>query len=298
MEKRKFGKTGMLVSVIGFGGAEIGFHNISLLTVKELLSSALDSGLNVIDTAECYEGSEELIGQAISHRRADYYLFTKCGHGAHYDDPAWKPEQIASSIDRSLKRLQTDYVDLVQLHSCNKAILEQGDVIDVLKNAKQAGKTRFIGYSGDGEDARCAIETGEFDTLQTSINIADQQAIALLLPLASRQGMGVIAKRPIANAAWRTGTKPADSYFHPYWERLQKLKYDFLTGTLEESVAKALRFTLSVPGVHTAIVGTTKPGRWRQNASYLEVGLLSGLEFEAICKCWQMTAGADWYGQV
>ncbi len=80
MEKRVFGKTGLRVSVLGFGGAEIGFEKASTATVSQLLNEALDAGLNVIDTAECYERSEELIGEAVSSRRQDCYLFTKCGH--------------------------------------------------------------------------------------------------------------------------------------------------------------------------------------------------------------------------
>ena len=89
MEKRTMGNTGMEVSVLGFGGAEIGFEGASLGEVERLLGSALDQGLNVIDTAECYMNSEELIGQTMSKRRGDFYLFTKCGHGADYTVDAW-----------------------------------------------------------------------------------------------------------------------------------------------------------------------------------------------------------------
>ncbi|MEP6900690.1 MAG: aldo/keto reductase, partial [Actinomycetota bacterium] len=79
MEKRKFGKTDMEFSVLGFGGAEIGWGNEAGATVEELLNSALDAGLNVIDTAAAYKTSEELIGNAVSKRRKDFYLLTKCG---------------------------------------------------------------------------------------------------------------------------------------------------------------------------------------------------------------------------
>jgi aryl-alcohol dehydrogenase-like predicted oxidoreductase len=298
MEKRILGKTGMECSVLGFGGAEIGFNNIALKTVIELLSAAIDEGLNVIDTAECYQGSEELIGNAIGHRRKDFFLFTKCGHGARYDVPEWEPEQIARSIERSLKRLKTDCVDLLQLHSCDEATLRKGAVIEVLQKARKDGKTRFIGYSGDGQAARYAIETGAFDTLQTSVSIADQEALELTLPLARQRGMGVIAKRPIANAAWRTGNRPSDPYAHPYWERLQKLQYDFINGNPAESFSRALRFTLSSPGVHTAIVGTTRPGRWRENANLIAKGQLTTDEFNSIRSRWQQVAAPDWVGQV
>src|SRR5690349_2895831 len=80
MEKRLLGKTGMQVTVLGFGGAEIGYENVAFEQVNRLLHAALDAGLNVIDTAECYPGSEEMIGRAVSSRRKDFFLFTKCGH--------------------------------------------------------------------------------------------------------------------------------------------------------------------------------------------------------------------------
>ena len=203
MEKRQFGKTDMQVTVLGFGGAEIGFQQAGAATVSQLLNEALDAGLNVIDTAECYLQSEELIGQAVSGRRKDFYLFTKCGHPETMSKPDWRPASLLQSIERSLRRLRTDRLDLIQLHSCSEEELRQGDVITALEDARKRGYARYIGYSGDGQAARYAIECGRFDTLQTSVSIADQEAIDLTLPLARQRQMGVIAKRPIANAAWR-----------------------------------------------------------------------------------------------
>src|SRR5437764_7420110 len=267
MEKRRLGKTDMEVSVLGFGGSEIGYEHASSETVAELLNSALDAGLNVIDTAECYYNSEELVGQTVSDRRKEFYLFTKCGHPHGMESGAnWSKDSILKSIERSLDRLKTDRLDLVQLHSCPESTLGKGEVIDALQTARERGYTRYIGYSGDSRAAHFAVECGAFDTLQTSISIDDQEAIDLTLPLARKKQMGVIAKRPIANAAWKTGHRPMKSYHHQYWERLRKLHYDFIDDfTIEESVAKALRFTLTVPGVHTAIVGTKKPERWQEN---------------------------------
>jgi aryl-alcohol dehydrogenase-like predicted oxidoreductase len=299
MEKRRLGKTDMDVSVLGFGGSEIGYEHASPETVAELLNSALDAGLNVIDTAECYHNSEELIGQTVSDRRKEFYLFTKCGHphgfGEHAD---WSKDSILKSIERSLDRLKTDRLDLVQLHSCSESELRKGEVIDALQTARERGYTRYIGYSGDGQAARFAVETGAFDTLQTSINIADQEAIDLSLPIAREKQMGVIAKRPIANAAWKTGHRPIDSYHHEYWERLRKLNYDFLHHDLEKSISIALRFTLSVPGVHTAIVGTKNPERWKQNAKLLEEGPLEETMFHQIRERWEECAPRTWIGQI
>jgi aryl-alcohol dehydrogenase-like predicted oxidoreductase len=294
MERRIMGKTGMEVSVLGFGGAEIGYESASPSDVEKLLGSALDAGLNVIDTAECYNNSEELIGQAVSHRRNDFFLFTKCGHAHGFDEPDWDIAMLEKSIDRSLKNLRTDCLDLIQLHTCSEEMLRQGDVIAVLQRARDAGKTRFIGYSGDRNDAKYAVECGAFDTLQTSLNIADQQPVDLYLGLAKERGMGVIAKRPIANAAWLAKPEPG-SYSYAYYERLQKLDYPFLKQ--DNSIGVALRWTLSQPGVHTAIVGTKNPARWQQNAALLNAGPLSDAELQAIQARWKEVAVDDWTGQ-
>jgi aryl-alcohol dehydrogenase-like predicted oxidoreductase len=157
---------------------------------------------------------------------------------------------------------------------------------------------RYIGYSGDGAAARYAVECGRFDTLQTSVSIADQEAIELTLPLARERQMGVIAKRPLANAAWRYARKPAETYHQTYWSRLRALDYPFLRDSPEAAATTALRFTLSVPGVHTAIVGTTRPERWQQNAALLEAGPLPGHDFERLRARWREVATPSWVGQI
>jgi aryl-alcohol dehydrogenase-like predicted oxidoreductase len=298
VERRVFGETGLEVSVLGFGGSEIGYERATPGDVERLLGGALDAGLNVIDTAECYLKSEELIGRAVSHRRSEYHLFTKCGHASGLDHPDWSRRLLAESIDRSLRRLRTDHVDLIQLHSCTADVLRDGDAVEVLLRAREQGKARFVGYSGDGADARYAVESGAFDALQTSVSVADQEAVELTLPLARERRMGVIAKRPVANAVWRHETKPDNEYVRPYWERVRRLDYDFLKGDMRGAMGTALRFTLGVPGVHAAIVGTSKPGRWRENAELLSAGPLPAEEFDAIRARWKEVAAADWGGEV
>ena len=301
MERRFLGNTGMEISVLGFGGAEIGFEKAAPSDVATLLGSALDAGLNIIDTAECYgtneTSSEFLIGQAIGHRRSDFFLFTKTGHAAGIDAPDWSPKLIELGIERSLQRLNTDCLDLVQLHSCGKDMLVQGDVISALQKARDAGKTRFIGYSGENDAAEYAVECGAFDTLQMSVNIADQFGIESILPKAAEKKMGVIAKRPIANACWKYASEEAcPAYPRPYWQRLQTLAYDFLTG--DDALGTALRFTLEAPGVATAIVGTKNPARWAENAALLAPGPLSAAAYAAIRARWAEVAETEWVGQV
>jgi aryl-alcohol dehydrogenase-like predicted oxidoreductase len=96
--------------------------------------------------------------------------------------------------------------------------------------------------------------------------------------------------------AWRYARRP-ESYYADYWERLRRLDYPFLRDG-DTAVATALRFTVSVPGVHTAIVGTTKPGRWQANAALLRAGALPKAELERIRARWREVADASWEGQI
>ena len=254
---------------------------------SRLLGQVLDAGINVIDTAECYGQGEKLIGQAIGHRRSEYYLFTKCGHASGFDLSDWSPQLLEQSIDRSLQRLKTDHVDLVQLHSCSQETLRQGEVIEVLQKARTAGKTRYIGYSGDRRAARYAVQCGAFDTLQISVNIADQESIDHIIPMAKKQGIGVIAKRSVANGAWSSTQEPTDPVDQLYWERLKPLNYDFLKGDSTSIASITQRFTMSVPGVDIVLVGTTNPDHLRSNISVLETGPLPKEQYEAIRSRWK-----------
>jgi aryl-alcohol dehydrogenase-like predicted oxidoreductase len=306
MEYRMLGNTGLKVSRLGLGGSEVGYQDIAQKTVDTIVHRALDAGINVIDTAECYADSEQLIGRALGNRRRNVILMTKCGHAmlASAADRAggfarseWDAPMLAASIDRSLKRLRTDYVDVIQFHSPPREVLDDGAAIRVLEDARDAGKARFIGLSLDADDAAHAVEMGLFDTLQISLSVADQQAIDLVLPKAKARKMGVIAKRPIANAAWRSKSAPSDWYTRPYWDRMRTLDYDFARGDFEESIAVALRFTLATPGVHCAIVGTTKQNHLESNIAMLSRGSLNRSKYDAIRSRWREVAKPDWLGQ-
>lgn len=177
MDKRQLGKTDMQVTRLGFGLSEIGAAELKDAHPAEVLNAALDAGINFLDTAACYGLSEELIGNAVSSRREEYYLATKAGHvTGGYQGEEWSAATIRDSIERSLRRLKTDVLDLVQLHSCSVEVLEQGEAIGALQQAQKEGKTRYIGYSGDNDAARWAVESKLFDTLQTSFNLVDQKA--------------------------------------------------------------------------------------------------------------------------
>lgn len=294
-----FGKTGLEVSVLGFGGAELGFDDgVTDQQVAALLHPAIDAGLNVIDTASAYLASEQLLGRALVSRREQVHLFTKCGATDGFSRSDWSARGIRTQLEQSLRALKTDRVELLQLHSCGIDTLERGEAIDTLEALKREGKTRFIGYSGDGDAAVWAVKCGRFDALQTSINVADQLVLEQALPLAAKASMGVIAKRPVANVAWRFGEEgPDDGYHSSYWRRLRALDFEFTKLPLKEAVGIALRFTAFQPGLSTAIVGSSSPGRWAENAALLAQGALAPEELAAIRTRWKERAKSDWVGQ-
>ncbi|MCA9875678.1 MAG: aldo/keto reductase [Anaerolineales bacterium] len=276
METRTLGKTNLPVSRLGLGLSELGYE-LTLADearAAQVLNQALDAGINFLDTSACYNISEELIGRTIAHRRDDYVLATKCGHVAGgYRGRDWTAQTITDSIERSLKRLKTDRLDLVQLHSCGVDVLEKGEAIEALLAAQKAGKTRFVGYSGDNEAALWAVHSGLFDTLQTSFNLVDQAARRELFPAAQAQGMGVIVKRPIANAAWGAERSPS-GYANDYFRRAQAmLAAGPLPGAPDDHILLALGFALAHAAVDTVIVGTQNPRHLAANIALVESAL-------------------------
>ncbi len=278
-----FGKTGYQVSRLGAGLAEIGME-LDLADIEQagkVLNNALDMGINFLDTAASYDISEELIGRTVSHRRDEFVLATKAGQavGEGLDGESWTYETVRDSIDRSLRRLNTEYVDVVQLHSCGIPILEKGDVIRALEEARDAGKTRLIGYSGDNEAAHWAIDSGIFDTLQTSFNLVEQRAYTTgLLEKCGAAGIGVIIKRPIAGATWGMAKSGASnsrrSYDDTYLQRSIKVQsLGHVDGEPEDPIVAAMGFTLAHPEAHVAIIGTKNPRHMASNIDTLDAAL-------------------------
>jgi aryl-alcohol dehydrogenase-like predicted oxidoreductase len=297
MEIRQFGMTDLEVSRLGAGLSEIGFE-LTMEDVAEagsVLNHALDGGITFLDTSACYGISEELIGRTIAHRRQEFVLATKCGHvTGGYQGAEWTAQTVTDSIDRSLRRMKTDFLDLVQLHSCGVDILERGEVIKALSDAKTDGKTRYIGYSGDNEAALWAVESGRFDALQTSFNLVDQGARTHLLPQARAKGMGIIVKRPIANGAWGAPKSPS-AYADQYFRRAQDMQAAGpLPDTPEDRIMLALGFTLAHDEVDTAIVGTRNPEHMLANIRMVEEGIsISQQTLEALYQCFD-DASRNW----
>ncbi len=302
MDKVTLGNTGLQVTRLGVGLAEIG-NELSIEEAEQagaLLNAALDRGVNFLDTAACYGISEELIGMTVAGRRDEFVLASKAGHVAgDYAGEAWTYETVADSVDRSLERMKVEYIDILQLHSCGIDVLERGDVIRALEDAKAAGKIGHVAYSGDNEAARWAVDSGRFDTLQTSLNLTEQGArTSGLLEAAKAQGMGVIVKRPIGGATWgraKQGIEPPRNYDREYFDRARAMaELGDLPEEPSDAVLLALGFTLAHPEVDVAIVGTKNPEHMRGNLDLAEQALpISDAAVAELQARWDRL-GSDW----
>lgn len=272
------GKTGYSISSLGFGAAPVAYLNTERDEALKVLNTLLDQGLNLIDTACSYPGSHAFIGEHLSHRRKDFVLVSKCGGKIpEIDGVMWSPEYIAAQIDLALKLLRTDIIDVMLLHSCDLATLQKGEVIPALAKAREAGKIKFAGYSGDNQAVAWAAGQPDVAVVETSINVTDQNNIDLLLPIATRNHLGVLAKRPVANACWKDASDQRGiykNYAKSYTDRLGQMKLNASDFGMDWAEL-ALRFTLSQPGVHCALVGTTNPTNVANNLRYAEKGPLA-----------------------
>ncbi|WP_339731104.1 aldo/keto reductase [uncultured Gimesia sp.] len=235
MQYRDLGSTGFSISALGFGAFKIG-RNQQIkysqaydlpddTTTERLLNSVLDLGINHIDTAPAYGISEARIGQFLSHRRNEFLLSTKIGETfengtSTYD---FSRDSLQASIERSLRRLKTDVLDVVLIHSNgdDEKILNQTDAIEILQSFKKAGQIRWIGLSGKTH-AGATEALNWADILMLEYHLEDRSHAALI-QTAAEQGVGVIVKKGLAS-----GHLPA---------------------------ADAISFVLRNPGVSNLVVG-------------------------------------------
>ncbi len=271
MELRPLGNTGLKVSPLGFGAGPVGDAGLSEEAAGALLQGVLDAGITFIDTAPSYGLSEERIGRHLQGRRAQFVLSTKCGYGVPGVED-WTGPCITQGIELALRRLRTDVIDVMHLHSCPVDVLERPGVVEALSRAVEQGKIRVAAYSGDNAPLMHALNMGRFGAVQVSVNLFDQRAMEGGVAMARERGVGVIAKRPLGNAPWRFSTRPEAHDVALYWDRMRQMAldpHDLDWGEL------ALRFASFVPGVATCIVGTTRVENLLRNVRALERGPLA-----------------------
>ncbi|MSQ32263.1 MAG: aldo/keto reductase [Dehalococcoidia bacterium] len=281
LAKRKLGRTGLDVTVLGFGAMELRGNAggrgraIEPEQAGKLLNTVLDSGINFIDTSIDYGESEETIGKYISNRRNEYFLASKCGCPLDPPGAAWNPaghvftrENITKGVEQSLKRLNTDHLDLIQIHaSPSKETLEHDHTVQTLQDLKKAGKIRFIGSSSVLPNIHDHIKMGVFDEFQIPYSALQREHEAAIAE-AAKAGAGVVIRGGVAKGVPGEGRGAED-----VWKLWDKAKLnDLLNGMTQMEFI--LRFTISNPDMATTIVGTMNPEHLKHNVEAASKGPL------------------------
>ena len=269
MNYRRLGRTGLQVSEIGLGTVELGLdYGVPVAGehlrppeehAARLLNRALDLGVNFIDTARAYGTSEEIIGRALKGRRNEYILASKLARIRDEGQSAGElAEQVKASIAESLRMLQTDVIDLLQLHLASVEVITKGRMLAAVEEAQQAGYVRFIGASTYGEEEPlAALRDGGYDTLQVAYNLADKTLEEQVLPLAQQQDVGIVVRSVLLRGV-------LTHRYHLLPEPLAELRSAIAElSRLAEAEGcnlpeMAYRFVLAHPAVTTALVGTAR----------------------------------------
>jgi aryl-alcohol dehydrogenase-like predicted oxidoreductase len=310
MEKRRLGARGPVVTTIGFGAWAIGGMNWGATddgVSRDAIRAALDAGVTLIDTADVYGfgHSEDLVAGVLKERgREGVVVATKAGsdfygagdagdkgHGAIR--PNYTKEYLVSAAEKSLKRLGTDCLDILQLHSPHLELLERDDPWDALATLKRDGKIRHAGWSvqsfKETEQAHLLdLHADILDVIQVRYNLLEREAEQALFPNAMQHGIGVIVRIPIlfgllAGKFTRESTFGEDDHrsmnlspekLEKYLAELEALKPLFDAHPDETMAQVSLRFCISHPACHTAIPGAKTPRQVADNSRASQLGPL------------------------
>lgn len=293
METRKLGNTDLEVTVLGYGAMEL--RHVEQAEATRLLNAVLEGGINYIDTSPDYGPSEAYIGHALAGRRDEFLLATKCGcnvdERGQGQEPAhiWSGDQLEKNLENSLRRLQTDHIDVWQLHGTMPEWLigaREDETIRALLETKEQGKVGAIGVSfrnGGPRDDRYpagygyqAIQEfmtwGVFDMMQIVYGGLTQMNGIAIAEAASR-GIGIVIRGLVKR------------YFGHYDQLFADAGLDKLRAEGESRDAFLIRFALSHPGVSTGIVGSKNPAHIRENIAAAEQGPLPADVYAEAMQC-------------
>lgn len=298
MKYRRLGNTGLEVSEIGFGAWGLGGNSYGPVddnVSKEALRLAFALGVNFYDTSDFYgDGhSEEVIGEALKDVRKKVIIATKVGTLPHFGfnmPQDFTPKHIKEGIEASLKRLQTDYIDLYQLHSPPIELLSQdSDIIQTFKILQREGKIRAFGISvRSPDDGLIAINRFGFNAIQVNFNLIDQRATEnSLFDLSKKQNVGIIARTPLG-FGYLTGKLKGDEKFEGLdyrklwpaeqlhrWAKAPDLLSPLNNGKNRTLAQLALKFCLAYESVSTVIPGMMSCNEVRENVKVSELSPLT-----------------------
>jgi aryl-alcohol dehydrogenase-like predicted oxidoreductase len=283
----KLGRTNLEVTKLGFGAMEIRGvprgRDVTAAQADTILNAVLDSGINYIDTSIDYGLSEGFIGEFISNRRDEYFLASKCGCmttgptvPSGSQPHVYTKENIVLGIEQSLRKMKTDYLDVVQFHgSPTQETLEENGSVETLLALKEQGKIRHIGMSGTLPNLPKQIDMGVFDVLQIPYSALERQHEDLISKAAGADIGNVIRGGVAKGDPGESGVPQPDP-----WTTFEKAGLDELLDEGESRTDFLLRFTLSHPGMHTTIVGTLNPDHLNQNVAAASKGPLAADVYE------------------
>lgn len=288
MLTKPLGRTDLHITQLGYGSMGIrgprtwGVRVASEEDSEQILNAVLDAGINFIDTSPDYGISEERIGRYLSARRGEFFLATKCGcaytqHEDHIEiDHLWSPDVVERNLETSLKRLQTDHIDLLQFHGGDAATLERAGLISLLAGFRDQGLIHCLGSSSSLPHLPGMIDLGVFDTFQIPYSCLAPQHHDWITR-AAETGAGIIIRGGIAHGG--PDAEIQRPKLNDVWTaaRLDEL--------LNDGMSRAeliLRYTLSHPHCHTTIVGTCNPTHLAENVAAANRGTLPAELYAAI----------------
>ena len=285
MEYRQLGNTGLEVSVLGYGASPLGneFEEIDVREGERAVHMAIDRGVNFFDTSPYYGRtlSEERLGRALGPRRKRIVLATKCGR---YDVDAFdfSAARVRASIDESLRRLRTDYIDIYQMHDIEFADREQvlGEALPVARELQKAGKCRFVGITGLPLGIlRDVAARAPVDTILSyaRYNLMVDDLDAELRPFCAERGIGLINASPLHLRILTERGAPA---WHLASEDVQAAGRQVATLCRERGVdvsAVALKFCYDYPPTASVLVGMSKTRHVETNLQAFECEAPPGL---------------------
>ena len=305
IKKRKLGKSDLYVSEIGLGGWQLGapvqinnkpgtsFGGLDEDTAYRIITTALELGVTTFDTADIYSlgDSEIRLGNILKDYRSDVQIFTKAGHVPGF--PKWSIDysynHLISAIDRSLSRLQTDYVDLFQIHYPPNSEEDYVSIEKAFNSIKSDSKASYCGISvGIHYDKAIEIiKRGIVDCIQLYFTLIDPKPLETLLPLAKKNNIGIIVAEPLAQGFLTNKYKPGhvfpndDIRHHAYPNELLQLKlerskqFEFLQNNNRSLSQASLAYILSRGEISTCIPGVKSLEQLNSNVDASTIRLSS-----------------------
>ena len=309
MKYKILGKTGLNVSTVGLGTMVHAGHFGPMKDEESLsaIDTALELGVNFIDTSDAYGAgySETLLGNALKGRRDKVIIATKGGNvmtGPNRGKRIFTPEYIDGVLHESLKRLQTDYIDLYQLHNPTVDVIERGEVWEVLERRKKEGKIRHYGVSiNTMEEGIAAVKDGRSETIQTEYNLLAQEPADAFFSLAQAANVGIIARVPLKRGILTGKMTAADEQrfqgedvrarsfkgeaFRKELAKAEQLRF-LVHGPVQSLVQAAIAFCVAHPAVSITIPGARNAAQMRENAAGADVTLPAD-DLDKVAELWR-----------